>query len=176
MADHKWQKSMMNHGLAQCCKCFITINEAAALGIMHECDAQQEPAPMFEPMTRERLETIFETFKRDALLAGMAPADWDKTIDKVKALAVEALEMRPRPISEDQIKHMAQRFLGWKLPPDFAPDNGVYFERWSPYMEGWKRNELNCRQPTGTNLFTATQAEAMVRYLVEDPLPKVTHD
>jgi len=94
MADHKWQKSMMNHGLAQCCKCFITINEAAALGIMHECDAQQEPAPMFEPMTRERLETIFETFKRDALLAGMAPADWDKTIDKVKALAIEALAMR----------------------------------------------------------------------------------
>ncbi len=55
---------------------------------------------MFEPMNRERLETIFETFKCDALLSGMARADWDKTIDKVKALAIEALGMRPRPLAE----------------------------------------------------------------------------
>ena len=101
------------------------------------------------------------------------PFDWP-VLDALMSLALEALAMRLRPISEDQIKHMANRFLGWKLPKDFSPDNGIYFERWYPYIESWKRSDLNCRQPVGTNLLTATQAEAMVRYLVEDaPTPSI---
>ena len=61
-------------------------------------------------------------------------------------------------IDEAQIKHMVNRFLGWKLPDNFRPDNGI-----SVREGGWSRGF----EPTGTNLFDATQAEAMVRYMVE---------
>lgn len=53
----------------------------------------------------------------------------------------------------DGVKHMVERFLGWELPKDFAPDGGI-------------KVESNHMRPTGTNLFTATQAEAMVRYMI----------
>ena len=63
-------------------------------------------------------------------------------------------------MDEDQIKHMVNRFLGWKLPADFSPDNGVTAVR-PNYMPGvpWDLG--------GTNLFDSTQAHAMVRYMVE---------
>ncbi len=28
-------------------------------------------------------------------------------------------------MTEDQIKHMTDRFLGWKLPETFSPDGGI---------------------------------------------------
>ncbi len=31
-------------------------------------------------------------------------------------------------MTEDQIKHMVNRFLGWKLPEHFKPDAGISFE------------------------------------------------
>lgn len=59
------------------------------------------------------------------------------------------------------VKHMVDRFLGWKLPEDFAPDAGISFDiekcRYGP----------NVYFPIGTNLFTATQAEAMIRHLLD---------
>ena len=62
-------------------------------------------------------------------------------------------------VDEDVVKHMVSRFLGWKLPKDFNPDGGVRFHPW--YSDSM-RNE-----PSGTNLFTSQQAEAMVRYMLE---------
>lgn len=56
-------------------------------------------------------------------------------------------------MTKDQIKHMVDRFLGWNLPADFTPDGGVHFSRATA-------------APSGTNLLTATQAEAMVRHMV----------
>lgn len=53
------------------------------------------------------------------------------------------------------IKHMVDRFLWWKLPSTFAPDGGVKFER------------IGTHEPTGTNVFTAIEAEAMVRHMLE---------
>lgn len=61
-------------------------------------------------------------------------------------------------MTEDQIKHMVSRFLAWKLPEHFNPDNGISFDRSVPHPA--------C-PPVGTNLFSADQAEAMVRHLVE---------
>lgn len=52
-------------------------------------------------------------------------------------------------------QEMIDRFLGWKLPADFAPDAGVSFDR--EYAAKWG-------MPTGTNLFTANQARAMFEY------------
>ncbi len=67
-------------------------------------------------------------------------------------------------MTDEQIKHMVDRFLFWELPEDFSPDAGISFEPrfnvGTPY-EG--RHE-----PTGTNLFCATQAEALVRHMIAD--------
>ena len=53
------------------------------------------------------------------------------------------------------IEHMVNRFLTWNLPADFAPDGGISF------------NHIEASQPTGTNLFTATQAKAMIAHMLE---------
>lgn len=66
-------------------------------------------------------------------------------------------------MNEEQIKHMTNRFLGWRLPDNFNPDGGVFFEK--------TRNEGTTYEhtfaPVGTNLFSAIQAEAMIRYMLE---------
>lgn len=73
-------------------------------------------------------------------------------------------------LAEDQIKHMVNRFLGWRLPEDFRPDCGIEFDA----DAAKKRNPHNLRyEPTGTNLFHYSQAEAMVRYMLEG-LPAAT--
>lgn len=66
-------------------------------------------------------------------------------------------------MTEEQIKHMVNRFLAWKVPANFSPDNGVKFEPVLLYGGGFAR-------PVGTNLLTATQAEEMVRHML-DGLP-----
>ena len=63
---------------------------------------------------------------------------------------------------ENLIKHMVDRFLGWTLPEDFSPDDGISFER------SKKPNGDPYPMPTGTNLFDATQATEMVRRMIED--------
>lgn len=66
-------------------------------------------------------------------------------------------------MTEAQIKHMVARFLGWKLPKNFNPDDGISFD---PIMNKGNAFESR-REPSGTNLFDATQAETMVRYMIE---------
>jgi hypothetical protein len=68
-------------------------------------------------------------------------------------------------MTEDQIKHMVDRFLMWKLPADFSPDGGISFDPVvSCFGSPVKRQQR--REPVGTNLLTATQAEAMVRHML----------
>ena len=67
-------------------------------------------------------------------------------------------------MSDEQIKHMVGRFLRWRLPDDFHPDAGISFE--AGYNENTPHPAKH--EPVGTNLFTATQAEQMVRYMLED--------
>lgn len=62
-------------------------------------------------------------------------------------------------MTNDQIKYMTQRFLGWRLPETFNPDNGIAF---NPPEEGRFRAS---QWPVGTNLFDAAQAEGMVRHM-----------
>lgn len=66
-------------------------------------------------------------------------------------------------MTDAQIKHMVDRFLGWKLPADFSPDAGISFK--AVFNEGSAYQMKH--EPYGTNLFDASQADAMVRYLVE---------
>lgn len=67
-------------------------------------------------------------------------------------------------MTDDQIKHMVNRFLGWKLPENFNPDGGVTFDR----VANLGTEHQYYREPVGTNLLTATQAETMVRHMLED--------
>src|ERR1700753_2282778 len=66
-------------------------------------------------------------------------------------------------MTEEQIEYLANRFLGWRLPENFNPDDGISFD---PIQNRGHAFESR-RQPTGTNLFDAGQALAMVRYMVE---------
>lgn len=76
-------------------------------------------------------------------------------------------------MTEDQIKYMAQRFLGWKLPENFIPDCGIHFDA----EAAMKMDPRNGRyEPTGTNLFDARQAQAMVRYMVDGMLDAKTSE
>ena len=64
---------------------------------------------------------------------------------------------------EEMIRHMVNRFLQWKLPEDFRPDAGISF---NPTFNEHALHPMEY-EPVGTNLFTATQAEAMVRYMLD---------
>lgn len=87
--------------------------------------------------------------------------------------AKAALAAMPQGVSEEQIKHMVDRFLGWRLPEDFRPDCGIHFDA----DAAKKLNPRNHRyEPTGTNLFHAGQAEAMIRYMIEGIPPTPTPD
>lgn len=68
-------------------------------------------------------------------------------------------------MTDDQIKQMVNRFLSWKLPADFAPDAGISFAPDFNVGTPWPMKH----EPSGTNLFTAVQAEAMVRHMLGEP-------
>jgi hypothetical protein len=69
-------------------------------------------------------------------------------------------------MTSDQIKHMVQRFLCWRLPDDFHPDCGINFIKTVPVEPGLDL-PTHTFEPVGTNLLTAVQAEAMVRHMLE---------
>lgn len=66
-------------------------------------------------------------------------------------------------MTDEQIKHMANRFLGWRLPDPFRPDAGISFD---PVFNKGTRYEGR-HQPVGTNLWGYTEAVEMVRNMVE---------
>jgi len=72
----------------------------------------------------------------------------------------------------DQIKHMAERFLSWKLPENFNPDDGISFNPVVNLGTEYQRR----REPTGTNLFDYTQAVAMVQHMLEGLSTQPTAD
>ena len=66
-------------------------------------------------------------------------------------------------MNDEQIKYMVDRFLQWRLPENFAPDAGISFK---PIFNEHTAHPMK-HEPLGTNLFDATQAEEMIRYLVD---------
>jgi len=72
-------------------------------------------------------------------------------------------------MNDEQIKYMVDRFLGWMLPENFHPDAGIRFD--PVYNKGTPHEGRH--KPSGTNLFDADQADAMVRYMIDGmPLPQ----
>lgn len=81
------------------------------------------------------------------------------------ARAVERAKEWETEMTEAQIKHMVDRFLGWKLPDSFNPDGGISFKKTHGEQGPFGAQKY---EPIGTNLFDAGQADEMVRYMVED--------
>jgi hypothetical protein len=80
----------------------------------------------------------------------------------------EAVGLIERGVTDEQIKHMVYRFLGWRLPEHFRPDAGISFNpEYNVEFNAARGKPPALHQPTGTNLFGAEQAEAMVRYIIE---------
>src|ERR1700748_3213248 len=50
--------------------------------------------------------------------------------------------------TDEQIKHMVERFLRWRLPEDFHPDGGISFEKSGSAGTPYEHR----REPVGTNL------------------------
>lgn len=68
-------------------------------------------------------------------------------------------------LTDAQIKTMVDRFLMWRLPTEtFSPDCGISFAHYTGEEGNPYRQE---NKPVGTNLFSATEAEAMVRHMIE---------
>lgn len=96
----------------------------------------------------------------------LIPADDDTTSRPVPPNpgpeAKPAEHGAPPVAGNDQVSHMVDRFLSWRLPEFFNPDGGITFEavgnKGTPYEY--------TREPSGTNLFDAAQAEEMVRYML----------
>jgi hypothetical protein len=71
-------------------------------------------------------------------------------------------------MTDEQIKYMVYRFLGWRLPEHFRPDAGISFNpEFNVEYNAAHGRAPDRHQPTGTNLFDREQAEAMVRYMIE---------
>jgi hypothetical protein len=62
---------------------------------------------------------------------------------------------------------MVERFLRWRLPENFNPDGGISFK---PMFNEHTAHPMKA-EPVGTNLFDFTQAEGMIRYMVEGMEP-----
>jgi hypothetical protein len=89
-----------------------------------------------------------------------------KAAARLKRIAAQLTSPNPEAseiMREALVKHMAERFLGWRLPDDFHPDGGVSF---CPVGNKGTAHEYR-HNPVGTNLFDYTQAEAMVRHMLE---------
>ena len=87
---------------------------------------------------------------------------FDEAADAIERGDHMTFAVTNKAMTDGQIKQMVNRFLSWKLPDNFNPDGGIKFE---PIGNPGSQYEYR-RQPTGTNLLDATQAEAMVRHLV----------
>ena len=73
-------------------------------------------------------------------------------------------------MDDEKIEQMVQRFLMWKLPENFKPDNGISFKpTFNDDPRVWTvlgiTEPMKCN-PIGTNLFSYTQAKAMVRHML----------
>ena len=73
----------------------------------------------------------------------------------------------------NRVSRMVDRFLSWKLPEHFNPDCGISFnpEYNVEYMASLGKPPMR-HEPTGTNLFDADQAKAMIEYLLGDEQPQ----
>lgn len=115
------------------------------------CDCDREPYIYACPLAPAHAR-IAELQERNKALESMIRG----AIVTTHALSDQVHDMQARVLLADNpsVNACVDRFLGWELPKDFGPDCGISF---TPPRVGW---------PIGTNLFTATQAKAMLTHVL----------
>lgn len=71
--------------------------------------------------------------------------------------------MTDETVIEFFVDKLARRFLTWRLPENFNPDNGISFK--PTYNDHMPCGPMKCN-PSGTNLFDYDQAREMVRHMI----------
>lgn len=136
----------------------------------------REECHVFDSVLTVCVLTLKNGYKVTGESACASPANFNQELGRKiardnargKIWALEGYRLRSKlaaapGVRNDQIKHMVNRFLGWKLPAHFDPDAGISFKaEFNEHTAHPMKHE-----PTGTNLFDFTQAEAMVRYMLE---------
>ena len=104
----------------------------------------------------------------DAIGFALIKAGWRPPLGKGETSVRATLQSiaPPKASAVPDVQAMVNQFLSWRLPNDFAPDAGISFN------PGPTQHLPHC-WPTGTCLFTAAQAEQMIRYMLAAPQPKV---
>ena len=121
---------------------------------MNTDDEVQRPAKVYPEAMKdcraisdaEAVGIAMEVMLKDAATI----AKLESELAKAQARIVELETLVP------DINSMTARFLGWKLPEDFCPDCYIAFNR--------EEASGQHQWPTGTNLFTATEAKSMFEY------------
>lgn len=116
------------------------------------------------------LEAVFtaaESLSTAMVKAEELGVDFDPIDDQWVRLtaAIQGVYAARKKMTDEQIKHLVNRFLGWRLPEYFRPDNGISFKQ--VIYQGMSEENQAAQWPTGTNLFDASQADAMVRYMLD---------
>lgn len=84
-----------------------------------------------------------------------------KTVASYGVAPIVYADEAASPPSDDprgRLGPLVDRFLSWRLPDSFNPDNGISFAR-PQNPQHW---------PSGTNLFDYDQASAMLRHVLGD--------
>lgn len=84
---------------------------------------------------------------------------WLEVTESEAKARVKPADPLPALIPGIATDRMVDLFLSWRLPSDFQPDGGISFIS-RPLLDTW---------PTGTNLFTSTQARAMLNHVLSVP-------
>ena len=127
-----------------------------------------EAALSAQPAERQGEVVAWMGMQRNRLSCG--PLGWTEadvrrcpTFDADTDVVVPLYFHPAAPVGVPDVKAMVDRFLGWRLPADFAPDCGISFKH-EPDALGYAPT-----WPIGTNLLTAEQAEAMFEYVLAAP-------
>ncbi|MEI9428681.1 hypothetical protein [Mesorhizobium sp. Cs1299R1N3] len=157
--------------IAKAAQFFGLIEGAKAAGKSWWADAQLRQIE--EGIEQDRRIEVLEEFYSEVwgwlLKRGLVDNDgdeWDGFVAVIEEheAEIEASALRTvNAMQSSQIKHMVDRFLAWKLPENFNPDAGISFK--AAFNENTAHPMRH--EPSGTNLFDASQAEAMVRHMLE---------
>ena len=136
--------------------------------VLVACDKYHEAGPFdSEYPSFVRMRSALEATDRarnpvDASAQGEGPMD----VEPEYYESLPIIEAKDETVMDELVKHMVNRFLGWRLPKPWRPDNGISYTR-----PNYAHPPADHDWPVGTNLFDATQAEAMVRYMLEGAPP-----
>lgn len=138
------------------CNHTYVLDHGSSIEVCQHCGAPKRSTPKDNwqqyAKESENAQQCIERHRKeqDALLELLRQAK-----QQAEAVSIDATKIIDAAVS---------KFLGWRLPFDFAPDAGISYDR--SYRDKWGL-------PIGTNLFTAQQAKYMFECCLRDALSGV---